>query len=500
MRTRGFIAGVAIACACAAAAIMACVGDSPEGAPQNDGGGPPVGNEGSTPTSDAGDSSTSSLTLSASIGAPIPRDSTPIQVALVVGGVDEEITVQLVNPPTGISATPKTVLRGVTEDKIEVRADGNAVPGFNTLDLVASTKGGVTAKATIRAAVLGPSGTLDPTLGDGGILVAGNLNGFAQTAVLDGDDKVVVAGNLGVAGQAQFFLMRYLLEDGAPDPTWNGGTPVVTTIGSTSDALALARQSDGKLVAAGWTVSGDAGALGAVARYNTNGTLDTAFGGSNTGFITFSLGGSNDIIRSVALLSNGEIVVGGQAGVGTVGLFALARLKSDGTRDMGFGTDAGVVGPYGSSVGKPGIREVAVYGAGNGERIVVAGSDDDAGAANVRVARYQKNGTADLGDSGTPFVPPSIDWDGRQDLVGGLSVSPTGVIVVGATVGTGGSTDYGYARVGLTGGLDTTFNGTGQILASFGGLDDMEALALQSDGKILAGAREASTGCRRSRA
>src|SRR5437868_14905206 len=83
---------------------------------------------------------------------------------------------------------------------------------------------------------------------------------------------------VGVAALALALALSAYAAPGDLDPTFGSGGKVGTAIGSGhDDANAMVLQPDGKIVAGGWTVSG-ANYLFGLARYNSNGTLDTSFG------------------------------------------------------------------------------------------------------------------------------------------------------------------------------------------------------------------------------
>ena len=80
----------------------------------------------------------------------------------------------------------------------------------------------------------------------------------------------------------------------------------------------------------------------ALVRYNANGTLDTSFGGGD-GKVTTPVGTSYDEGYSVALQPDGKIVVAGYSDNGANYDFALARYNSDGWLDTSFGGGDGMV-------------------------------------------------------------------------------------------------------------------------------------------------------------
>ena len=75
---------------------------------------------------------------------------------------------------------------------------------------------------------------------------------------------------------------RCLLTDGDLDPSFGVGGKVLTSFGisGTDIAECVAIQSDGKIVVAGHRESSSGDFDFAVARYNSDGTFDTSFGGS----------------------------------------------------------------------------------------------------------------------------------------------------------------------------------------------------------------------------
>lgn len=118
----------------------------------------------------------------------------------------------------------------------------------------------------------------------------------------------------------------------------------------------------------------------AVGRYTANGTLDTTFG---TGGVTITDFGGSDHARGVALQSDGKIVAAGNARGGTKDEFAVARYNTDGTLDTTFGGGDGmVITDLGAS---DGARDVKIQADG---KIVAAGISGGVGGYDIAVARY----------------------------------------------------------------------------------------------------------------
>jgi len=109
---------------------------------------------------------------------------------------------------------------------------------------------------------------------------------------------------------------------GSLDTTFNTNGKVTTPIGSGSGANAIAIQTDGKIVVAGNAGNGTNTDF-ALARYNTDGSLDTTF--DTDGIVTTPIGSDNDFAYAIAIQTDGKIVVAGDAYNDTNSDFALAR-------------------------------------------------------------------------------------------------------------------------------------------------------------------------------
>ncbi|MFJ8163605.1 calcium-binding protein [Streptomyces sp. NPDC096136] len=152
-----------------------------------------------------------------------------------------------------------------------------------------------------------PDGSLDTTFdGDGRVTTGFTGPDVANGVKVQADGKIVTAGSAGF----DVALARYNPADGSLDTTFDGDGKVTTDFGTnTLDGAAdLALQSDGRIVAAGISQA-DFG----VARYNTNGSLDTGFGTGGKVHTDVS-SGYFDTAYAVALQSDGKIVVSGNTG------------------------------------------------------------------------------------------------------------------------------------------------------------------------------------------
>src|SRR5581483_1020920 len=192
-----------------------------------------------------------------------------------------------------------------------------------------------------------PDGSLDPTFnGTGKVTTAiGGGSDLAYSVAVQPDGRIVAAGLSSNGSNYDFAVARYTAS-GSLDTSFNGSGKATTPIGASDDvARALVLQPDGRIVAAGYSSS--AGNLDfALARYNANGSLDTSLNGS--GKLTTAVGSGADIALAVALQSDGRIVAAGDSSNGTDDDFALARYNANGSLDTGFAGSGKLTTPIGS--------------------------------------------------------------------------------------------------------------------------------------------------------
>jgi uncharacterized delta-60 repeat protein len=320
-------------------------------------------------------------------------------------------------------------------------------------------------------------GTLDTSFNGTGKVVTpiGSSYDTAYSVAVQSDGRVVAAGYSLTGTSGDFAVVRYNT-DGTLDPSFNGTGKVITDIGASDLAHSVALQPDGKIVAAGNSGTGSDGAF-AVARYNTNGTLDTSFGG--TGKVTTDIGVSQDVAYSVAIQPSGKIVAAGYSFSGSYPLFALVRYNADGSLDASFGgtgkvtTDIGAGGDYAYSV--------AIQSDG---KIVAAGESGTGSGYNFALVRYNSNGTLDTSFGGTGIVTTDISGG---DLAYSVAIQPDSRIVAAGQSSNGSDWDFALVRYNSNGTLDTSFGGTGKVTTDIGVSQDAAlSVAFQPDGKIIA--------------
>ena len=322
----------------------------------------------------------------------------------------------------------------------------------------------VSTSLPVQAAV----GDLDATFagfGVGGKVVTdvGADSNRAYAVALQPDGKIVIAGTASGA----LVVARYH-DNGLLDSTFgNGAGYVHTPVGSVAQAVAI--QNNGRIVVAGYTIATGGNNDFVVVRYNADGGIDTSFGGGD-GFTTTDFEGSDDQAQAVAVQSDGKIIAGGFAWVGGDYDFALVRYCANGDLDNG----ANCPGGFGSS-GKVstgfGYEEKGyALVLQPDDKIVMAGQRVGNPGADFVLTRYCPNGGL---DDGSNCGPGGFDGDGKVStlLIGldgarAVALQSDGKIVAaGVARHQGGDSLYGLVRYCQNGSRD---NGSNCGLGGFG--------------------------------
>ena len=186
-----------------------------------------------------------------------------------------------------------------------------------------------------------PDGTPDATFGNGGQVTTDFL-GFEDDAfsvLIQPDGKIVAVGSANDPATFYDFAAARYLSNGTIDTTFGVAGKVRTDFGDQNfdRARSAALQPDGRIVAAGFAISHGGGVQNfAVARYTSNGVLDTTF--SRDGKTQIDFGNCCQSATKVLLQSDGKIIaVGGSNGESSDDDFLLARLSPRGSLDNTFG-------------------------------------------------------------------------------------------------------------------------------------------------------------------
>lgn len=328
---------------------------------------------------------------------------------------------------------------------------------------------------------------LDPTFGNNGFVInklheAGGSD-VAETSVLQPDGKTVLAGytSIGSTTDSNDIAVLRFNDDGSIDPSFGNDGRVVIDISNSNDFIySMALQSDGKLVLAGKTFTDISGGIYSrllVVRLLANGLPDSSFAGD--GIYNFDYSANGEALYNVAVLPDGKILAAGTV-TSTTPELLLLRLLDDGTPDASFGGD-GFVQVSGHLLMNP--MKLAIDPS---SRILISGQTTTGGRFGVE--RYKSNGVIDSSFGIDGLAAANIDM--AADIPYTLKISSDGKIVVA-----GNSKDpvTGWDRVAIcrlsaNGIPDNSFGSNGRVITPFPNFMGIAtSLSISPTGKIIAG-------------
>jgi uncharacterized delta-60 repeat protein len=372
--------------------------------------------------------------------------------------------------------------------------------------------------AAAPTAALAQAGQLDPNFGNHGIF-SSNFNNsslvFATSVAVQSDGKIVVGGEAGNPGivvrlnsdgtldsgfaSRGVFSIRYrdvqnvtvgvavqadqkilavgtglpqggqlirLNPDGSFDASFGNGGSVALAL--TPSALAL--QSDGKIIVDG-ALEGQG--TRAMMRYTTEGQIDSSFGNDGSAPLVAGAG-------AIAFQSDGKILIGSGS---------LSRYNTDGSIDTVFGIQgqvADLAGPSAVAVESNGL----IVTAGTiTSSLSLSGNSTGFGLTQVFPTGLPVFLFGTHGGAITPF--PGFSSSGASSMV----IQPNTFIVAAGSASTNSETSsFALARYAPVGLLDSSFGTGGRVTTNFGNNTSasISAIALQSDGKIVAAGQVSS--------
>ncbi len=359
---------------------------------------------------------------------------------------------------------------GVGTDSIAIQPDGKI--------LIAGRRG-------VQLVRYNVDGSRDLGFGDGG-----TASGFGLVA-LQPDGRIVTAGSVGVGFLVDMALRRHNA-DGSLDPTFGSGGEVIDDwgVGGGDSPASLALLPDGRILVGGTAFNIPPGGDSAVvlARYLPDGSPDPSFG-SNGRVVVDRVGTNGAAARAFALQTDGKAVA---LWFGLTS-YHLGRYMPDGSRDPSFGSGGVVV------LSDHTLNDVAIQADG---KILVGGSvPNSLGYSDFRVRRHNADGSPDLGFGTGGHV--TTDFESGDDVVRALAVQADGrILAVGSAQGDDQNIfnpAFALARYEMDGALDSSFGTNGRVRTAFDlggvacGSDRANAVALQADGKIIAGGVTSNT-------
>jgi uncharacterized delta-60 repeat protein len=269
-------------------------------------------------------------------------------------------------------------------------------------------------------------GALDKTFAGGGKRIIGlGEHEFANAVAIDftgvpgvnpNFGKIILAGERTDFDDRNEYAIVRLTADGVLDKTFSNDGSVVGRFPGYRDAFVrgVTVQASGKIAVAGHAVHGGAGddTPMTLARFRTNGSIDTTFGLESTGVAYVDFNGK-DVAGDVMTSASGGLIIAGTSD----GKFALAAFTRDGLLDDRFGFGGKKETDFAPNVPGGLVRMARAPG----KRIVVAGG------SSFRIARYLDIGAFKSGVK-------NIDVNSLQQLtVDPNSPPPSGPVILMGT-------------------------------------------------------------------
>ncbi len=314
------------------------------------------------------------------------------------------------------------------------------------------------------------TGTLDTTFGNGGMATTAK-NIYATCIAIQKDGKITVGGVSQNSSKNNYALVRYNT-NGSLDSTFGKSGIVTTSIGISSVVYSIAIQSNGKIVMGGYSFSyKDTIQVFALARYTSNGSLDYTFG--NGGIVTLAISSTYSIVQSVAIQSDGKIIA-----VGTISPNAInldRYFNNNGKMCLvRFTTNGSLDNSVGIVTTTNAGKKTCLDDRGNATaiqsdgKIVVAGRSDQ----KYALIRYNTNGSLDATFGIGGIVATDIWYS-----INSIAIQSDGKILVA------GQGSQGLIRFNSNGSFDATFGNGGTAIIS--GDAVANAVTIQNDGKII---------------
>ena len=266
-------------------------------------------------------------------------------------------------------------------------------------------------------------GSLDTSFNDDGIVITDigpgtNDDDYCRGMAIQPNGKIIIGGRSFLTPSTYGLVVVRYDTDGSLDTTFDGDGKAQFEMPAIIEMYGFALQSDGRILIAGRSFLNGV-FTGLIARFNTNGSLDTSFG--TNGSTTASVSG----IFSVALQPDGKIIASGTQGPDPA--FAIARLNPNGSLDTSFGTNG--VTTYHPTVND---QNWFVKQRFDGQIFIGGHSQVVQGDARGILLRYGQDGT--LGQS-VIYPDQNAFWnmgfqpDGKQLVVGASFVPSSGFTI-----------------------------------------------------------------------
>ena len=321
------------------------------------------------------------------------------------------------------------------------------------------------------------NGTLDTTFsGDGKASTAIGFDDIPYALIQQPDGKLVAVGYSvdTYYNKRGVMVLRYN-SDGNLDGSFGSGGKLVETHNYNEEGIGIIRQSSGKLVVGVTNYS-----QFLLARYTSNGVLDTTFAGA--GRVSTSFDSATASPSMLLEQADGKLVLaGGAAQVTGNSDFALARYTANGELDTTFDGDGKVVTQI--TTADDGITALVQQPDG---KLIAAGSSTVAGQRDQALVRYNTDGSLDTTFGNAGMVITDVVANLADNPSNSLVLQADGKLVFASTSVNGSVQSYSLVRYNSNGTLDTTFGNGGKILTTLSTTSWVKGLIQQQDGKLVA--------------
>ena len=298
-------------------------------------------------------------------------------------------------------------------------------------------------------------GRLDKPYGQGGKVLG--PEGLTYDALRDPDGKILLTGQNLLARYREDGSLDGDILPGMPDQLFGGFSGAGLAVNDDLSVNGVARQADGKILAAGSTDPGFNSGDFALRRFMPDGRIDTSFGVNGLAVVDLDFGAA----EAVAVNANGLIVATGNGSSGSGRNFITAGFNANGVEIFRHELDPGGVNS------NQGAYDVAFQ---NDGKIVLVGNTVIGDNSDFVVARYLANGQLD--SSFGQNAGYTISGLGGHEHALAMALQPDGKIVaVGprqeSSLFGGLDTDFVVARWLSSGLLDNSFHGDGKRVIEF---------------------------------
>ena len=419
-------------------------------------------------------------------------DERRISFVLNDGTSDSAAVIKTVTVTPVNDATSLGISRVLTDfGTVEVATAINVLPNGKILVQGTSRVGSSpTVVYSFAEAQYNTDGSLDASFGTQGTRITEFVNGLQANIIYrvvpTADGKTLVVGYIQNdratdPGDTRWAVARYNA-DGSLDASFDSDGKLTVDFRGYSSVNGATVQADGKVIVVGDHLGADGNLnLGAM-RFNSDGSVDSAFGTAGLVTVTFATYDGGSIGTNVIALPDGKILIASSERVyyadssrgGDVG---LVRLNPNGSLDTSFGLNGEVITSTAGAWFDESPTSTKLQA--DGKILMLVGINDMITAARDSVlVRYKVDGTLDSSFSGDGKVSTGVLTDVTTNQ---LTLQSDGKILLAG----GFKGDFCLIRYNTDGGPDTAFGTDGKVTIDFGSSESAWTVALQGDGKIV---------------